>query len=225
VVGWRAEHMGPQPQGYTTFNTAAGGVAGMMTLGAGEGSPRWVGYIAVDDVDASVERIKSAGGGVRQPPTDVPGMLRFSGVSDPQGAPFVVFKGTSPDGPPSGDDAGYVGWHELWTSDAVKAFDFYAGQFGWTKTNTFDMGPMGVYQLWTDDGGADTGGMMNRTDGSPDPVWNYYFRVDSIEAAASRITAAGGLVTNGPHAVPSGDWIVQGSDPQGAAFSLLSRNK
>jgi predicted enzyme related to lactoylglutathione lyase len=226
VVGWSAEHLGPQPDGYTTFNTEAGGVAGMMTLGAGEGAPRWIGYIAVDDVDASVGRITAAGGAVRQPPTDVPGMLRFSGVADPQGAAFVVFKGTSPDGPPSGDGPGYVGWHELWASDGAKAFDFYAGQFGWTKTNTFDMGPMGTYQLWTDgrDGGADAGGMMTSAPGGPGPVWNYYFRVESIEAAAARVSAAGGTVTNGPHPVPSGDWIVQGTDPQGAAFSLVSRN-
>src|SRR5580658_4410885 len=97
VVGWSAQHLGPQPHGYTTFNTAKGGVAGMMTLGADEDPPRWVGYVAVDDVDVCFEAVKAAGGGVRQPPTDVPGMLRFAGVSDPQGAPFVIFTGTSPE--------------------------------------------------------------------------------------------------------------------------------
>src|SRR5580698_8804610 len=84
VVGWKAEHMGPQPGGYTTFNTGKGGVAGMMTLGAGEGSPRWIGYIGVDDVDATADRVKAAGGSIRQPAIDVPGgMLRFAGVAHP----------------------------------------------------------------------------------------------------------------------------------------------
>jgi hypothetical protein len=227
VVGWGAQHLGPQPEGYTIFDTARGGVAGMMTLGRGEGPTRWVGYIAVDDVDAMVEKVKAAGGNVRQPPIDVPGMLRFSGLADPQGAPFVVFKGTSPEGPPTGepDETGYVGWHELLADDGAKAFDFYASLFGWRATEVFDMGPMGPYQLWAVGAGPDFGGMMTRPAGAPGPAWNYYFQVDSIEAAIGRIKAAGGAVTNGPHQVPRENWIVQGADPQGVAFSLVSTAK
>jgi predicted enzyme related to lactoylglutathione lyase len=230
VVGWRPEHMGPQPEGYTVFNTAKGGVAGMMTLGVGEGPPAWVGYVAVDDVDAYVEKVKAAGGGVRQPATDVPGMLRFAGVSDPQGVPFVVFAPISPpeQGPPTGEtgEAGYITWHELVTTDATKGFDFYSGLFGWTKTNAFEMGPMGTYQLWTDGRGGDAGGMMTRSADAAGPaMWRFYFQVDGIDAAIARLTAAGGKVDNGPHQVPTGDWVLQGTDPQGVAFFLTSRSR
>ena len=227
VVGWNAEHLGPQPGGYTTFNTAKGGIGGMMTLGAGEGPARWIGYVGVDDVDAAVERIKAAGGAVRQPPTDVPGMLRFAGVADPHGAPFVVFKGTSPEGPPMGgaDEVGFIGWRELFAGDAAEAFDFYAGQFGWTKGEAFDMGPMGTYQLWSDGRGHDAGGMMTKSPDRPEPHWNYYFQVDGIDAAAARVKAAGGTVLNGPMQVPRGNWVFQGTDPQGASFCLVSTTK
>ena len=227
VVGWRPESVGAQSGGYTTFNTARGGVAGMMTLGAGEGPARWTGYIAVDDVDAMAERIKAAGGEVRQPPTDVPGILRFADVADPQGAPFVVFKGSNPEGPPMGgpNDLGYIGWRELLANDGAKAFAFYAGLFGWTATGVHDMGPMGAYQLWTDGRGGDAGGVMSRPPGAPGPSWNFYFQVDSIGAAISRVQAAGGVVTNGPHQVPGGAWTVHAADSQGAAFSLMSAEK
>jgi hypothetical protein len=227
VVGWSAQHMGAPPDGYTTLHTAKGGVAGIMTLGEGEGPPQWIGYIAVDDVDAAVARIKADGGAVRQPPTDVPGILRFAGVADPQGAPFVVFKGTSPVGPPTGGagESGYVGWHELLASDGAKAFAFYSRLFGWRATEVFDMGAMGPYQIWTDGAGVEAGGMMTRPPGMSGPAWNFYFRVDSIEAAIGRLEAGGGAVTNGPHQVPRDAWIVQGSDPQGAAFSLMSAHK
>ena len=50
-----------------------------------------VGYIAVDDVDAHIEKIIEAGGKLWRPATDVPGMLRFAVMSDPQGAFIVVF--------------------------------------------------------------------------------------------------------------------------------------
>jgi len=225
VIGWRPEHLGPQPDGYTIFNTDKGGVAGMMTLGKGEGPARWIGYVAVDDVDGYVGRVKAAGGSVRIPPTDVPGALRFCGVADPQGAPFVVFKGTSPDGPPSGapNEPGYVGWHELMANDGAAAFAFYSGLFGWTQTGAF--GPTGDYRLWTDGRGVDVGAVTNMPPGAPGPAWNFYFLVDSIDAAIERLKAAGGAVLIGPFQVPTGGWIVQGADLQGASFCLLSANK
>jgi predicted enzyme related to lactoylglutathione lyase len=229
VVGWSAERMGPPPDGYTVLSAAKGGVAGIMTLGASEGPPRWVGYIAVDDVDAAAERIKAAGGSVRIPPVDVPEMLRFCGVADPQGGAFVVFKGTSPEGPPMGsrEEPGYIGWHELMARDGAAAFDFYAGLFGWTQTGAY--GPSGDYRLWTDgrDGGADAGAVTNMPPGGPgtEPAWNFYFQVESIEAAVERLKAGGGRLGVGPIQVPTGAWIVQAFDPQGASFCLVSPNK
>jgi hypothetical protein len=225
VIGWRAEHMGAPPMGYTTFNTTKGGVAGMMTLGEGEGRPQWVGYIAVNDVDGYADKVTAAGGSIRQPPFDVPDMLRFCGVADPQGAPFVVFKGTSPEGPPTGgpDEPGYVGWHELMAIDGGKAFDFYSGLFGWAQTAA--IGPTGDYRIWTDDQGADAGAVTTKPEGVPLPMWNYYFQVDSIEAAIARVKRAGGTVAMGPMEVPGGRWILMGFDPQGASFCLVSGQK
>ena len=230
VVGWKTQAMGDV---YTTFHVGeANGMAGMAELSAedlakGERSA-WTGYVGVDDVDAYAGRLAKAGGTVRMAPADIPGIGRFSRVSDPGGAPFVLFKGSSPEGPPIGapGEAGYTGWHELMAGDSAREFDFYSGLFGWEKTNVFNMGgEMGGYILWTDGRGADTGGMMTKPPFLPTPMWNYYFRIDSVDAAVERIKAAGGAVTNGPMEVPSGDWIVQGTDPQGAAFNLLSAKR
>ncbi len=55
------------------------------------GHVAWVGYISVDDVDAHIEKIVEAGGKLWKPATDIPGMLRFAVMSDPQGAAIVVF--------------------------------------------------------------------------------------------------------------------------------------
>ena len=140
----------------------------------------------------------------------------------------MIFKGSSPEGPPTGapGEAGYAGWHELMAGDGAREFDFYSGLFGWEKTGVHNMGgEMGGYILWTDGRGADAGGMMTKPPFIPVSTWNYYFRVDSVDAAAERIKSAGGTVTNGPMEVPNGDWIVQGTDPQGAAFALLSARR
>ena len=95
--------------------------------------------------------------------------------------------------------------------------------FGWLKGDAMDMGPMGTYQLFTI-GGAAVGAMFNSPAVHADAAarfWLYYFNVGDIDAAAKRVGDGGGKITHGPQQVPGGRWIVQGSDPQGAAFALL----
>ncbi len=59
---------------------------------SGGPEPHWIAYIAVDDVDAAVDRALELGGKVLLPPTDVPGIGRAAVLKDPQGAPFGIFK-------------------------------------------------------------------------------------------------------------------------------------
>lgn len=226
VAGWRPQNLGPQTNGYVLFGASRGAIAG-MTLGAGgrEGPPRWRGYVAVDDVDKMLERVKAAGGRVLHIPVNVPGVLRFSEVADPEGARFIVYRGLGVDNTPWGaaEEPGYFGWHELWARDPASAFDFYADLFGWSRSRAIAMGPMGAYQVWTDGRGFDVGAVMPLPEGAPAPQWTYYVQVDGVGAAVERIRAAGGAITdNGPRQAPDGAWIVQGTDPQGAAFALRS---
>ena len=83
--------------------------------------------------------------------TDIPAMLRFAVMSDPQGAAIVVFT-PDPAMPspqqPVPPTPGTIGWHELNTTDLEAGFDFYNKLFGWTKVNDMDMGPMGVYRIF-----------------------------------------------------------------------------
>ncbi|HEY1804498.1 MAG TPA: VOC family protein [Terracidiphilus sp.] len=225
VVGWSTRAM-PSSGGmeYTTFNLGEVGMAGMLTVGEYKA---WIGYIAVDDVDAHVEKIVEAGGKVWKPAADVPGMLRFAVMSDPQGAAFVVFT-PHPSMPspvrPAPPTAGTIGWHELYTTDVEKGFEFYQKLFGWTKVSDMDMGPMGTYRIF-DEGDhkqMGDGGMMIKPPNLPVAAWGFYFNVDSIGAAIERVKSGGGKVLHGPQQVPGGSWIINGMDPQGAVFSLVS---
>ncbi len=228
VIGWTTAPMGATGDGspYTVFSTAEGGVAGMMTIPAEAAGmpPNWMGYIAVDNVDDYTRRFEAAGGVVHRPPADIPDVGRFSVVADPQGAVVNLFTPLPRDGTvPSGDGPGYPSWRELMTTDGPKAVDWYVSMFGWEKSTPYDMGPMGVYQLMAYDG-ADRMGIMTRPAQMPMSHWGYVFGVDAAGAAVERVKAAGGKVTNGPMQVPTGDWIVQAQDPQGAHFSVHSLN-
>ena len=119
---------------------------------------------------------------------------------------------------------GTISWHELYTTDLDAGFDFYQKMFGWTKLNDMDMGPMGTYRIFDqgDHKEMGDGGMMIKPPQAPVSSWNFYFSVDSIKAAVGRVESGGGKVVNGPMQVPGGGWIIQGQDPQGAMFSLVS---
>jgi uncharacterized protein len=228
VVGWSTQEM-PSIDGgqYTTFNIGGVGVAGMLNLAGHTG---WIGYISVDDVDAHIDKIVEAGGTLWKPATDVPGMLRFAVLSDPQGAGIVVFTADAAMPTPQRPTAptpGTIGWHELYTTDLEGGFKFYNKLFGWTKVSDMDMGPMGLYRIF-DEGDhkqMGDGGMMTKAPNIPVSCWNFYFCVDAIDAAVARVKAGGGNVLHGPAEVPGGSWIINGQDPQGAMFALVSNKK
>ena len=230
VVGWTAKNTaGTGERPYTVLSAGAYGVAGMITISAEAKAmgapPCWAGYVWVEDVDKAAAQLAAAGGAVKRAPADIPGVGRFAVVADPQGAYLRLFRdaGGNPPPAPAPDTPGLVGWRELHANDGAKAFDFYAGLFGWTKRSAMDMGAMGVYQLFGFAGGdSDVGGIMTRTPQTSGPFWLYYFNVPAIDAAAERLKAKGGKIVNGPMEVPGGLWTLQATDLEGALFALVA---
>ena len=110
------------------------------------------------------------------------------------------------------------------TTDAPAAMTFYSQVFGWQPSEAMDMGAMGKYQMFNRPHGM-IGGMMNKPPemANVPPNWQIYFLVPDINAAIERIKANGGQILNGPMEVPGGDWILNGMDPQGAAFALHAK--
>jgi predicted enzyme related to lactoylglutathione lyase len=82
-----------------------------------------------------------------------------------------------------------------------------------------DMGEMGEYRF-IDYRGTRVGALCGVMQGQP-PKWRFYFRVPSISAAKQTAEEEDGTIRMGPHQVPGGDWIIIGSDPQGAEFALV----
>ncbi len=229
VLGWQAKDSG-FGDGYTIFSAGPGNVGGMMAIPenacAAASRPCWAGYIAVDDVDAEVARIRAAGGTVHRAPEDIPNVGRFAVVADPWGAVFMLICGESKEPPPAvpAGTPGHVGWHELHAGDGTGAFTFYSDLFGWKKADAVDMGPMGVYQVFSA-GDCPVGGMMTKMPETPAPFWLYYFNVEAVDATMARARENGAQVVIGPHEVPGGSWIAQMIDPQGAMFAVVGTKR
>lgn len=231
VAGWDVEPMPSGEMDYRMIRRSDGGNAGgvmrltpeMEQHGA---KPTWLGYISVDDVDAAVAAIEKAGGKTYVAAFDIPAVGRIAMVADPQGAPFYVMKPIPPASDPdarsdvfSPDAQQRVGWNELQTSDVEAARRFYGEQFGWESGEFMDMGQMGEYRFF-DHHGQRLGAVFNAGNDQP-PHFRFYIRVPSIAAAKQAAEQKGGTIHMGPHQVPTGEWVVIGSDPQGAEFALV----
>jgi predicted enzyme related to lactoylglutathione lyase len=57
-------------------------------------TPHWAVYLAVDDVDERVAKVRELGGSVLVPAMDVPTVGRMALIQDPQGASLWLFKGS-----------------------------------------------------------------------------------------------------------------------------------
>jgi predicted enzyme related to lactoylglutathione lyase len=183
----------------------------------------WIGYIEVDDVDATAKLIERLGGAVHVLPRDVVDVSRYSIFADPQTARLGLLKWARPmqRKPATIASTGRVGWHELLAEDSKKAWTFYSEVFGWQSTNA-EIGDMGTYKLFSS-GGQTMGGIVTKASVLPSSRWLYYFNVEDIHSAAERVKAAGGQIFNGPVELPSGNSMIQCKDPQGAVFALRSK--
>jgi predicted enzyme related to lactoylglutathione lyase len=90
VIGWSFEPM-KMADGETYWLVVEGGrqVAGLFSIDAPQydGVPEgWMSYLAVDDVDARVEKALKAGARLMKPIFDVPGVGRIAILMEPGGA-------------------------------------------------------------------------------------------------------------------------------------------
>jgi predicted enzyme related to lactoylglutathione lyase len=234
VVGWEVKDSGMPGFTYMLFGKDGKDVGGMMTwagAGAPELAPEWMGHIHTASLDEELKAVTADGGTIIKPAQDIPGVGRFAVVMDPQKVKYLLFEPGKREAPARLDQraAGNVGWHELLTDDAAKAFDYYSKHYGWQKDYAHDMGAMGIYQTFRTDKPLFSGGMMNRKGpGMPEgipPHWQFYFNVDDIEAAQKRVIDAGGKIVMPPMDVPGGSRILQAIDDQGGHFALTQGPK
>src|SRR5262245_48248110 len=96
VAGWKTQDMPMPGMTYTMLLAGETAMGGLMDLPEASRKmgvpPNWMGYVAVDDVDASAAQAKRLGGNVNVPPTDIPDVGRFAVISDPQTAVIALFK-------------------------------------------------------------------------------------------------------------------------------------
>lgn len=180
-----------------------------------------------------VERAKQLGGAVHFGPMDIPHIGRFATVADPQGVPFQIMKGSSPEDSTAfkqvapGDEGGFGHgvWIELATPDPDGALDFYGQLFGWSKQGALPMGDKGDYTFIGAGEDFRPGAVMSsKTTGAP-ARWGVYFHVADIDAAVATAKGKGGTLVQGPDEIPGGAYSAKLTDVDGHDFGVVGPRK
>ncbi|HEY7076986.1 MAG TPA: VOC family protein [Solirubrobacteraceae bacterium] len=111
-------------------------------------------------------------------------------------------------------------WIDTMQPDPDAAVAFYGDLFGWEYEDVMPAGSPGKYYIARIRGG-DVAAISSQPDGAPpSPAWNTYIWVESVDATAEKVRAAGGGVVMEPGDVMEAGRMAVFTDPEGAAFSV-----
>jgi predicted enzyme related to lactoylglutathione lyase len=165
--------------------------------------------IAVDDLDAAVERVRATGGTAADPSAEPYGVV--AECSDDQGMPFALYQATGGGvrGPVNGERQGDVSYVTVETGDSARFRAFFGEVVGWRFS------PGRVQDGWDVE---DTVPMIGLQGGHDVVTVVPMYRVDDVAAAVDRVRAAGGTAAD-VEAQPYGLSSVC-TDDQGTRFYL-----
>lgn len=226
LFGWTFQDIPAGPDGTYTFAKVGDAVVGgLYEMGSDMQGvpPSWLSYINVTDVDATTAKVESRGGGkVIKGPFDVMDQGRMSVLQDPSGGTVAFWQAKKVAHTTLKGEPGSMCWNELLTTNVDAAGKFYANTVGW-KTEGMDLGPMGVYTIFSRDGSKETqvaGMMAHPMKGAPS-AWLPYFATTDVDAGAKKTTELGGKVITDPVDIPNIGRFALVQDPQGAVFALF----
>ena len=226
LVGWKTMPW-PLDPAYTVCHADAGPVAGIMQIPSdlpSEVPSHWLQYIGTRDVDSTAQAAVRAGGSIVKGPSDMQGAGRYAVLKDPQGAIFAIIdpENAKPEAVGAPPPLGAFSWHELATSDNEAAFAFYSGLFGWDAMERMDMGPLGVYLIFGEQGVQRGGIFIKPAENPGPPSWLPYVHVPNADEGYAVALSKGAKGTVPPMDVPKGGRIANVIDPAGASFAVHS---
>jgi hypothetical protein len=113
-------------------------------------------------------------------------------------------------------------WRELMSTDVNASLRFYTETFGW-KADAMKM-PDGMEYNFMKIGDAGVGGILKHPMPNIPAFWGSSVSVDNVDAAASRVTAAGGKVIVPPMDAGGMGRYAGFQDPQGAVINAWRGN-
>ena len=221
LFGWDIQVGAPEVGGYSIAHLDNRIVAAVSPkYGPPEAPSAWTTYLATDDVDATADKIKGAGGQLLAGPMDVMSEGRMAIALDTAGAVFGLWQGGNTTGVGLADVPGTLSWNEHMSRDFHASKAFYQAVFGYEYQ---DMSAEGFKYAALMVDGHEVGGLGEYPEGTPQETpaaWSVYFAVADADAAVAKAAELGGTVVQPVRDSPYGRIGVV-ADNHGAVFSLI----
>jgi len=247
LFDWRFDNRMPAESSTYLVATLDGkDVAAVGTpLPGGPATPAWNTYVAVNDADGSVAKVREAGGTVIVDALDVGDLGRMAVCADPSGAQFRLWQPGTIKGAQAVNAPGTWNFSELNARDIDGAKRFYGAVFGW-EADEIDMGAMAGTMLrlpgYADfleqfdpelrkrhaEFGAPPGfseciGWILPLQADEAPHWSVTFTVADTDAVVATARKLGAAVVVEPYDVaPVRSAVLR--DPAGARFTVSAFN-
>jgi predicted enzyme related to lactoylglutathione lyase len=217
VFKWHTHQVTPTVAGAAT----PGGPNVALRADSPAGFPPLVPFIGVEDVDAMLTRVASAGGSIDRAPWPVPGAGMLGRFKDPSGTIYGLTTGL-PGGPipriemPFGTNPkpvpGVICSLEMYAKDGEATGRFFEELFGWGSIET-----MPSFRAF--DPGAGIGGVF-QTHTPATPAVGYIYAED-VKATLSEIESGGGKRIGEPMSAPGMGTFGYFLDASGSTLGLI----
>jgi hypothetical protein len=222
LLGWTAVSLDQHGKSYTVFSNNGHPVAGLAEHSVKKaGTPsRWIGYIAVNDINGTVSVVEKEGGVVHASVRKFPKRGYQAIVGDSEGVPVGLLQSSSGDSPDSEPQPGDWNWFELYVKNPKVASGFYKDALGFDVS--IDDRGSSKNEFILASGGVSRGGIAAAPDGDDvHPSWLGVIRVADLDATLAKVPALGGEVLVKPHSSEFGSRFAIILDSTGGTVGLV----
>jgi uncharacterized protein len=222
LLGWTSAIIDQKGNAYTVFSNGGHPVAGLAphTMANAAHVSRWVGYLAVSDIDQTLSAAKTAGAVVHASSRNFKKRGYQAIIGDPQGVPLGLLQSTSGDPADTEPKPGDWNWFEVYVKSPKQAAVFYKDVLG------YDVSPDNRGEAKSEfllaSGGQNRGGIAMMPDGDDvHPTWLGVIRVADLDATLAKVPTLGGQVLVQPRTVEFGSRFAIILDPTGGTVGLV----
>ncbi len=222
LFGWTANVITQNGKNYTVFSNGSRPVAGLAPRPAAKAyrPSRWIAYLAVADLAATLKLVTPASGQVRASARDFPLRGIQAIIADNEGATVGLLQSSSGDSTDSEPQPGDWNWFELYVSNPRVAAGFYREIFGYEVAPDLRTERRNDFIL--------SSGGLARAGVAPLPIrddaqsgWLGVIRVVDLDATLVRTVALGGEVLLTPRPVAYDSRFAIIADSTGGSVGLV----
>ena len=223
LLGWTATSIDQKGKAYIVFSNGGVPVAGIAPHSfAKESHPsRWIGYVSVSDINATVAAVGQLGGKIHGNVRDFPDRGQQAIIGDSEGNPIGLLQSSSGDPADDSTVPGTWNWFEIYVKNTQASANFYHQALG------YDMAPEAHSDRKSDfvlsSNGNNRGGIAPVPEDVPDakPSWLGVVRVADLDKTLALVPGLGGEVLVKPHSVEFGSRFAIILDPTGGTIGLV----